>query len=258
MSGYIRLHRRIMVSPIWKQMSSDRLKLWLAILLRANYRASSVIMQDRSKLEIPPGSLLTSLEDLSEKSGLSIKQVRTALDYFEKSEMILSKRAYRGTVLTVVNWATYNPMPDEEGTSRAQTGQEVGTEWAPQGHLKGTNRALSEEVKEGEEGEEGNNLFSAAVGSDALFAIDSDKPRRSTVSKKTVWPKSEATRFFEERFWPAVWFKTAKADALKSWIRVIATADDAELAAQQAMLQGPIIMARARDQGSPQSTRQRG
>jgi hypothetical protein len=128
MSGYIRLHRTLMDNPVWTQMPNERLKLWLTMLLRANYRASKVLMKDGSQVDVPPGSLLTSLEDLHIKSGLTIKQVRTGIASFEKAGMIRSDRAYRGTVITLLNWASYNGQGHDEGTERAQEGHKEGTE----------------------------------------------------------------------------------------------------------------------------------
>jgi uncharacterized protein YdaU (DUF1376 family) len=63
------------------------------------------------------------------------------------------------------------------------------------------------------------------------------------------WSKARAVRFFEDRFWPAVWFKTGKDGARRAWLSRILSLEDAELAAEAAITQGPVILARARNGG---------
>lgn len=54
-------------------------KLFHHLLLRANWKDGRF-----QGIEVPRGSLITSIENLSMQSGLSIQQVRTALKKLEK------------------------------------------------------------------------------------------------------------------------------------------------------------------------------
>jgi DNA-binding transcriptional regulator YhcF (GntR family) len=168
MSGYVCLHRKIMDNPIWKQLPESRAKVFLTILMRANYRTSKIWDHERnSEVEILPGTMVTSLEDLADKSGCSMKKVRLSLEYLEMSGMISVKKGKHGTLVTVINWDAYQPQ-----------GQTEGTQGADEGHDEGTKRALSEEVKKG--------IKKHTPDSGLLFPDDSDSEPEVPVSKKTV------------------------------------------------------------------------
>lgn len=106
MNGYIKIDRGIME---WEWWDDDKvLKLWLTILLLANW-------EDKKwhGKEIPRGSFWTSIESLSEASGLSIQEVRTALCKLISTGEVTSKATNQGRLITVVNYGTFQDVPDE-------------------------------------------------------------------------------------------------------------------------------------------------
>ena len=72
MNGHIKLHRALTEWGWYKDLPTC--KLWLHILLRANYKTC-----EWHGIEIPRGAFATSYSALSAESGLAVQQVRTAL-----------------------------------------------------------------------------------------------------------------------------------------------------------------------------------
>ena len=105
MNGHIKLHRSLTEWGWYTDLPTC--KLWLHILLRANYKAC-----EWQGIEIPRGAFVTSYAALSAESGLSVKQVRTALGKLKKTGEITVKTNRHYTVITVSKYDEYqNEMP---------------------------------------------------------------------------------------------------------------------------------------------------
>lgn len=106
MNGYIKISRKIMEWEWWDDEKT--VKLWLTILLLANWEEKT--WQGK---KIPRGSFWTSIESLSKKSGLTPRQVRTALKHLQMTGEVTSKVTNQGRLITVVNYGTFQDVPDE-------------------------------------------------------------------------------------------------------------------------------------------------
>lgn len=106
MNGYIKIDRGIMD---WEWWDDDKvLKLWLTVLLLANWEDKKWHGKD-----IPRGSFWTSIESLSEASGLSTQEVRTALCKLISTGELTSKATNHGRLITVVKYGDFQDVPDE-------------------------------------------------------------------------------------------------------------------------------------------------
>lgn len=117
MNGWIKLHRQIID---WGWYSDPNAKaVFLHLLLTAN-------LEDKEFLghKIPKGSTVIGLHSLSEKLGLSVRQVRTALDKLERTGEITRKATNKFTVVTIENWSLYQcdtRDTDKQMTNERQT-----------------------------------------------------------------------------------------------------------------------------------------
>lgn len=109
MNGHIKLHRALTEWGWYKDLPTC--KLWLHILLRANYKACAW-----KGIEIPRGAFATSYVSLSAESGLTVKQVRTALDKLKSTGEITVKTNRHYTIVTVAKYDEYQSTPDEMPT----------------------------------------------------------------------------------------------------------------------------------------------
>lgn len=118
--GWIALHRKFLE---WEWYNDNNVKvLFLHCLLKANYEE-----KQWQGLKIERGQFVTSLGHLAEETGLTIRQVRTALSKLKDKELT-SKTTNRFTLITVVNYSTYqdsenqnDKQNDKQMTNKRQT-----------------------------------------------------------------------------------------------------------------------------------------
>lgn len=165
--GYIKLHRSL---PGWRWYKDGNvMRLWIHLLLSANYEACP--FQDRV---IKRGELVTSLKSLSEQTGMTVKELRTALDKLKRTGEITvwSNRHY--TVVSIPQYDLYqNDQGQTEGNQRANQGQTVGKPTANQGQSKGNNERNKEIKKERKKEESGARApdLSARFKGELLVAV---------------------------------------------------------------------------------------
>jgi hypothetical protein len=113
MEGWIKLHRELLDKPIWQSSKLEQRVILITILLLANHAEKEWIFEGK-KYCCKPGQFITSLKSLSEKSGASIRSVRTALENFEKIYGFLTnKSTNKNRLITVVNWELYQSRTEE-------------------------------------------------------------------------------------------------------------------------------------------------
>jgi hypothetical protein len=139
--GYVKLYRKLIENPVWTQLSPAVLKVMFAFLIKANWKPATWY-DGRSEIQIPRGSFVTSYPKMAEFCSLTPKQVRAAFDHLQRLHFAAYTRAAKWTMVTVLNYSTYQDVASEEGTVEGSLG-------AGSGHDEGTMRAPIEEVKKG-------------------------------------------------------------------------------------------------------------
>ena len=123
MVGWIKLHRQILN---WEWYSDTNAKvLFIHCLVSANYEE-----KDWRGITIKPGQFFTSLGNLSLQLGLSIKQIRTALDKLSRTNDITTQRQSNGILVTVVKYRAWQVDEEKKGRLRADVRADLG-------HVKG-------------------------------------------------------------------------------------------------------------------------
>lgn len=126
-NGWIKLHRQILE---WEWYSDNNcFRLFLHLLLKANHK------EKRFKgIELKVGSIVTSRDLLARETGLSLQQIRTALNKLISTNEITSVTSSQGTILQIVSYEKYqvatNEITNEQPTSnqRATTNNNVNKE----------------------------------------------------------------------------------------------------------------------------------
>lgn len=85
----------------WYRDSNTKV-LFLHFLLKANAKDACY-----KGIEIPRGSLVTSYQILSNETGLSVKNIRTALSHLKMAGEVAISKYPKNTVITVKNWDAY-------------------------------------------------------------------------------------------------------------------------------------------------------
>lgn len=142
--GYIKLWRSILDWEWYDDLKTAR--LFIHLLLTANYE--DCVWKNEV---IKRGQRLTSVGKLSEETGLTNKEVRTALGKLNRTGETATKTTNKYTVITLENYEFFQGDSDDKGK---QDGKQPGKQRASKGQTKGKqpgNNVRSKEVK--------NNIF---------------------------------------------------------------------------------------------------
>lgn len=94
--GWIKLYRELLNKPIWKESTAEQKAILITLLLMANHE-KQVWEWKGKEYSCEAGQFITSLEKLAQAvgKGVSKKNVRTALERFEKLGFIIRGVAHR-------------------------------------------------------------------------------------------------------------------------------------------------------------------
>lgn len=123
-NGYIKIDRRI-IKWCWYR-NTNTFKLFLHLLLTANYE--DVPFED---VVVRRGQRVASFATLSAETGLSIKEVRVAINHLKRTNEVASLSTPKFTVFTINNYEKFqrgaNKMANQgqtKGKPRANEGQQ--------------------------------------------------------------------------------------------------------------------------------------
>jgi hypothetical protein len=96
--------------------------LFIHLLLNANHEVGNW-----RGVEVKRGQILTGLNSLNKKTGISIRTLRTCLDRLEKTKEIDRKTTNRYSIITICNYESYqcsiiesDKQPDKQLTGKRQ------------------------------------------------------------------------------------------------------------------------------------------
>jgi len=103
MNGWISLHRDLLEWEWYKD--SKCLHLWIHLLLVANRKDGYV-----NGIPVKRGQRLTSLAKLSEETGLSVQEVRTALKKLESTKNVTNTSTNKYRLITVEKYGDWQKL----------------------------------------------------------------------------------------------------------------------------------------------------
>ena len=118
--GYIKLYRRMMK---WGWYTDTPTKcVFLHLLFLACYEPCFY-----KSVHLEPGQAVSSIRQIATDTGLTVKQVRTALNHLKETQEVAQSPNGKFSVFTINNYAEYQGAGTEEGKQRAQKGHSEGT-----------------------------------------------------------------------------------------------------------------------------------
>ena len=115
--GYIKLSRKMLSWEWYSDINTTR--LFVHLIFKANWKDGRF-----QGVEVPRGSLVTSLGHLSKETGLSIQQVRTALKHLKSTGELTYHRHGNFGVISIKNYCYYqdiNTLDNKPPTDLQQT-----------------------------------------------------------------------------------------------------------------------------------------
>ena len=119
---YVKLFRKLLN---WEWYTDVNTKtLFIHCLLKANWKDGSWHGHEYKR-----GQFITSLSTLSKETGLTIKQVRTALKHLERTGEVASKNYSKFRIITVVSFNKFQSVGKQMGKQGASKGQARGNRY---------------------------------------------------------------------------------------------------------------------------------
>lgn len=110
--GWIKLHRKILDSPLWKDCNDSQRVVLITILLMASHKENRWIFKGQ-EYSVKPGQFVTSLKSISEQSGVNVGVVQRCLSKFEKYGFSISESTNKNRLITIENWDKYQGGDDD-------------------------------------------------------------------------------------------------------------------------------------------------
>lgn len=107
MQGWIKLHRQIVLHPIWIENEPfDKRSAWVDLIMMANHDNNSFLLGTQM-VEVERGSFITSKRKLAERWKWSNTKVDNFLKLLEKEKMITIKSDTKKTLVTIEKYEVY-------------------------------------------------------------------------------------------------------------------------------------------------------
>jgi hypothetical protein len=122
MDGWIKLYRKLLEKPIWKLSTPEQKSILITILCLVNHEGEEWEWKGQ-KYNCQPGQKITSLQKIASASGkgVSVQNVRTALERFQKLDFLTNESTKESRLVTVLNWELYQSAENNQ-QSNQQTG----------------------------------------------------------------------------------------------------------------------------------------
>ena len=169
--GYVKLWRCVEDTGIMGQPSAFYLYTYL--LLKATHKPKSFVVGG-AVFDLQPGQVIVGRNKLSDDTGLSVQQIRTALEMLKKLSIISCRVTNKCTVISINNWDIYQQQqPASNHQDNQQSNQHITNDQpAPNQHL-----TTIQEYK---------NIRTEELNTDVFSSISSEKDSSQTVPQGKI------------------------------------------------------------------------
>lgn len=158
--GWIKLHRQITDHWLYKEKRVfSKFEAWQDLLLHTNHAPNKFFMKGQL-IALEAGQSARSQVTLSKNWKWSRKKVSNFLKLLEKDQMILLETTKNTSIITIVNWKTYqqnDQKKNNQTTSKPKSYKQQGTSEAHQKNITGTSEAHQKHINKNEKNEKNVN-----------------------------------------------------------------------------------------------------
>jgi len=138
MTGWIKLHRKLISDPLWLSEVFTKGQAWVDLIALANFE-DSFFYKRGVRVEVKRGEVGISELGLSDRWKWSRSKVRKFISDLEKEHQVKQRKDNVTQVITIINYDEYQKKEHQKDTKKT-----------PKGHQKDTSK---------EEKEEKENIF---------------------------------------------------------------------------------------------------
>jgi len=180
--GYVKLWRKTLDSGLIQHPTA--LQVFTYLLLKTTYKPHKLIVGS-SAVCLEAGQVLAGRKSIAQECKLSEQNVRTALKLLENMEILTIKSTKQYSVISFVNWDSYQQDSSEDQPTDQPKGNQDLTKTQPKGNHK------QERNKERKKEEENIKTCSHPILGDepeepALFVLPTNKSEQYPVFKSDV------------------------------------------------------------------------
>lgn len=130
-SGWIKLYRKLLDNPLWKDCTAQQKVVMVTLLLMANHEPKKWIFKGE-EYECKAGQFITSLNSIQQEVGsdISIDQIRRSLVKLEKFGFLTNKSTNKNRLITIENWGLYQ-FKDEQPPSEPPSNRQATAKQPP-------------------------------------------------------------------------------------------------------------------------------
>jgi hypothetical protein len=132
MDSWIKLHRSLLDWEWYDDTNTFR--VFVHLLLKANYKDRTYRGES-----LKPGTVLTGRELLANELGLSVRQIRTALNKLKSTNEVTIKSSTKGSKIQIVNYERYQVTTSKSTNERPTNDQQATTNKKGNKEKKGIN-----------------------------------------------------------------------------------------------------------------------
>lgn len=147
--GFVIIHRSMQDHWLWKSEKFSKAQAWIDLILLASH-SERAVMSRGVWVDLERGQVGVSKTFLAERWSWSRPKVDRYIDRLKNEQMIEVEKNAVGTVITVLNYDTYQSVNKKRaGNVTPNVTPNVTTDVTTRvTHLKNVNKTLSKELKE--------------------------------------------------------------------------------------------------------------
>lgn len=116
MDGWIKLHRKILQSQVWRGADADGKVILLTLLLRACHTATTWTLPGDKVAVLKPGELFISYRNFAVSCGVTVKKLRNEIERLKALDFLTVTCKKEGTIARINNWQVYQCEGTPKGT----------------------------------------------------------------------------------------------------------------------------------------------
>lgn len=122
MSGWVKIHRKILDNPLYTSEPFTRIQAWIDLILIANYK-DGFFMQRGIRVDVKRGQVGHSIDTLAKRWKWSRGKVERFIFLLENDSQIVRQKNNVTTLLSIINYDEY--QADDNTNSKANGHQTV-------------------------------------------------------------------------------------------------------------------------------------